>query len=300
MARGSRSRAVLVIGLALSLSCGPRIGETERRQAQTRAQLAASMLLQGEFTTALAEARRSVELDPDCVDCKLTLGTIYAARAEWPQAETALRDVLEAEADNPFALNTLATVYLNTGRPAEAEALARRASENEVYSGRHLAFYNVGWARLQRQQYRPALEAFGEAIREMPDMCLAHYRVGEVFFRLRQYDDALDHLEQAVAAPEAQPAEGEQERQIQTCSDMPDAQHLLGMTLVALGREGESRAAFERCAQLATPRTELGRRCAQQSGQPDGQENHADHPDDQPADLPDDQPDDQPGVVPEE
>jgi Tfp pilus assembly protein PilF len=294
---GSRSGAVIAIGLALSLSCGPRISESARRQAQTRAQLAASMLLEGEFTTALAEARRSVELDPDCVDCKLTLGTIYAARAEWSQAETSMREVLEAEPDNPFALNTLATVYLNTGRPAEAEPLAQRASENEVYSGRHLAFYNIGWSRLQRQQYRPALEAFGEAIREMPDMCLAHYRVGEVFFRLRQYEDALDHLEQAVAPREDRPIEGDQDRQIQTCGDMPDAQHMLGMTLVALGREEESRAAFERCAQLATPRTDLGRRCAQQTN---GQVNDGDQPDDQSDDEPDDRPDDQPGVVPEE
>jgi tetratricopeptide (TPR) repeat protein len=273
--------AALAIGLAFGLSCGSRISDTERRQAQTRAQLATSMLLEGEFASALGEARRSVELDPECIDCKVTLATVYAARSEWSQAEAVLREVLEADPDNPFALNTLATVYLNLGRPAEAAPLARRATENELYSGRHLAFYNLGWAALQRQQYQEALEAFGQAIREAPTMCLAHYRVGEVFFRLRRYEDALDHLEQAVAAREETPVEGQQDRDVHTCGDMPDAQHLLGMTLVALGREEESRAAFERCAELATPRTDLGRRCAQQTN---GQENDGDEP----------------GIVPEE
>jgi len=253
-----------------SAACGHRVGETERRQAQNRARLAASMLMEGEFADALREARRAVDLDPDCIDGRLTLATIYAARAEFDRAETELQEVLRRDEGNPFAQNTLATVYMNMGRPAEAEPLARSAAENEDYSGRHLAYYNWGWALFERQSYAAALEAFGQALREAPGMCLAHYRIGDVYFRERRFEDALRHLEQAVQEPEEEetPSTPQAQREQPTCAEMPQVHHVLGLALMASGRDADAEGAFRRCVELAPEASDLRRQCAQRIESP--------------------------------
>lgn len=261
------TRVILAVVMFLLEACGPRITETERRQAMTRAQLASSMLMEREFSSALREARRSIELDPECVDCRYTLAMVYAARAEWPQAEGELRQLLTQDPEYSIAHNLLAAVYLNSGRPAEAETHARRAAEDEQFSGRHLAFYNLGWSFLERQQYDRALEAFSQALRENSHMCSAQYRIGEVYFRQREYEQALNYLEQAVTEeedPGGSLTQNQEQAPVQHCSEMPEAHHLLGMTLLALEDVERAHEAFRRCVELATERTDLGRTCAQQ------------------------------------
>ncbi len=251
--------------VTMGASCGQRVTDAERRQANNRARLAASMMLEGELASALREARQSVELDPTCIDCRLTLATVYAARDELPRAEEEYREVLRRDPGNPFAQNNLASVYMNMGRPTDAIPLAREASENEDYTGRHLAFYNLGWALLEQEEYAPALEALGRALREVPRMCVAHFRIAEVYFRQRQFEQAFSHLEHAIEEQE-EPYESptsEQPRH-RNCSEMADAQHLLGLTLLALGNDEEAREAFQRCLEIATARSTLGRRCVEQ------------------------------------
>lgn len=265
----------LMLVLLVVVACGHRVTDQERRQAQNRARLATSMLMEGEFASALREARRALELDPECADCRLTLATIYGARAEFDRAETELLAVLEVEPDNPYALNTLASVYLNLGRPAEAEEYARRASENESYAGRHLAFYNLGWSLQERQQYDEAVEAYAQALRESPQMCLARYRIGEVRFRQRNFEDALRHLNEAVAEPEEESSpssSNDDDDNERTCVDMPDVHYLLGLTLAALERSDEAAEAFNRCAELAGDGGEFRQRCLQQLGAIEGTE----------------------------
>jgi len=255
----------MILTWLLGTGCGHRITDAEMRQAQNHARLAASMLLEGELASALREARQSVELNPDCLDCQLTLATIYASRSELDRAAETLLELLRRDPDNPFAHNTLATVYLNQGRPAEAITHAQRAADNEDYTGRHLAFYNLGWAHLEEQQYSEALESLARALQEAPGMCLAHYRIAEIFFRQRNYEEALSHLEQALEQPES-PYESptQEEPRRRTCDQMAETHHLLGMTLLALGRDEEAREAFSHCLEIATARNELGRRCAAQ------------------------------------
>lgn len=260
-----RATSSLLVLLVLSSGCGSRVSDAERRQANNRAQLATSMLMEGELSAALREARRAVDLDPENVDYRITLATIYGARAEFDRAEEQLQMALEIEPDNPFALNNLAAIYINMGRPAEAEEFARRATENESYAGRHLAFYNLGWSMQERQQYPEALEAFAQALRESPRMCLAHYRIGEVYFRMRRFEDAVYHLEQAVAEPdEEERTSSSSERDApRSCVAMPEAHQVLGLALLAVGRDDDALGAFSQCVELATERSELSIRCAQ-------------------------------------
>lgn len=222
------------------------------------------MMMQGDLAPALREARQAVELDPACIDCRITLATVYAARDELPRAEEEFREVLRRNPENPFAQNNLASVYLNMGRPADAIPLARQASENEDYMGRHLAFYNLGWALMEQDDYPSALDALGRALREVPRMCLAHYRIAEVYFRQRNFELALQHIEQALEVPappfESPTQDAPRER---TCDQMAETHNLHGLALLALGREEEAQGAFNRCLEIATARNEIGRRCAE-------------------------------------
>lgn len=274
MIRGRAHRAILAAGaIACLAGCGPQVSDAERRQAMTRTQLATSMLMEGEFASALREARRAIELDPECVDCRLVLGTIYAARSEFDRAETELRQVLERDPHNAYAMNTLATVYMNLGRPAEAEPMARGAAEDEDFDGRHLAFYNLGWALLEQGNQSEALEAFGQSLRESPQMCLARFRVGEIYVRQGRFDDAIAQLEQALGVEPAEGGGTPPDEQPPTCRDMPETHQVLGLALLGAGRDDEARHSFGRCAELAAEGSDIRRACADrlESREPDGE-----------------------------
>ncbi len=219
--------------------------------------------MQGQLREALIEARRSLELDPTCIDCRVTLATIYIFRSEYNLAEPELLTVLEQDENNPFAQNNLASTYLHLGRPGEAEPLARSAAQNEMYVGRHLAFYNLGWSLYERRRYDEALEAFAQALREQPRMCTAHYRIALIYLRQSRYEDAIHHIEQAITEPDDEVPRNHLNEEENTCSDMPDVFHVLGMAMLALSRQEEAQAAFSRCVELAGPRHPIYDLCEQ-------------------------------------
>jgi len=208
-----------------------------------------------------------VTLDSECVECRYVLATVYMARSELDRAEQELTQVITISPDYSFAHNALASVFINLGRPAEAVEHARRASDDEDFSGRHLAYYNLGWAQAELGRPDEALEALGMALRENAGMCLARFRIAEIYVSRQRYDDALARLEMALesGAPNddssVPPDDGRANR---NCEQLPDLYHLRGLALIGAGRAEEAGSAFRQCVEIATEHSELGRRCTQQ------------------------------------
>ena len=233
--------------------CSPSVSPKARKESSSRAALAASLLQDGNYGEALRNAKKAVELDPENIDARLTLATVYAARNELDKAEKELKKVLEMDKDNPYALNTLGVVYIHKGRFREAVELLKRAAHNELYIGRHLAYGNLGWAYIEMGEYSKAIIALKNALREQPKFCVARYRLAQAYYKLKDYQRALEEIKMAI-----KPFDSNQK--IPDCSRLPDCYYLMGLIYISLEKIKEAEQSFKKCVELASG-TEIGERC---------------------------------------
>ena len=79
--------------------------------------------------TALALARRAVELAPDEPDCLTTLGVVYYRLGQWNEAAETLQASARANRQGPTACDLffLAMTYRQSGEPEKAKECYDRA-----------------------------------------------------------------------------------------------------------------------------------------------------------------------------
>jgi Flp pilus assembly protein TadD len=81
----------------------------------------------GEYDLAQREYRRAAELDRQWVVPLVNLGNVQASQAAWTDAAATYQEALDLKADSVEALNNLAWVLVQAGRPAEALPWAQQA-----------------------------------------------------------------------------------------------------------------------------------------------------------------------------
>lgn len=81
----------------------------------------------GEFELADREYQRAAELDRGWPLPLINLGNLAARQKDWPGAARRYREALARQADHAEAMNNLAWVLTQAGRPAEALPWARQA-----------------------------------------------------------------------------------------------------------------------------------------------------------------------------
>jgi Flp pilus assembly protein TadD len=81
----------------------------------------------GDPDLAEREYQRAAELDWKWARPLINLGNVHASRQDWAAAEQSLTSALEREGENSEAMNNLAWIQLQAGRPADALPWARRA-----------------------------------------------------------------------------------------------------------------------------------------------------------------------------
>jgi len=126
----NRPRMVLSVGVVLLL-CGctlPRIIVlNDPLDARQHNDLGISYEQRGDYDLARREFQRAAELEKKWLVPLINLGNVHAHQTDWPAAIASYQQVLQVEPDNPEALNNLAWVLVQAGRPAEALPLAQRA-----------------------------------------------------------------------------------------------------------------------------------------------------------------------------
>lgn len=95
--------------------------------------------------------------------------------------------------------------------------------------------YEAALARFRRRDYRGAIEDFTGLINaginnDLADNC--HYWIGESYFALKKFNDAIQHFEVVLGMTGSDKAD--------------DAQFMIGNSYMQLGRKNEARQAFQR------------------------------------------------------
>jgi len=240
--------------------CGADISDRDRRQSDLRYANAYELWQnQHDILGAIRNLVRAVELNPGNADAYYLLGTIQLTRGEVTEAEKHLKEALRIRGKFPEALNSLAVLYIHQKRYDEAEKLLTEAVEDIMYREPWIARGNLGWCYIEQGRYEKAVEVLKRSVFDQPAFCLGYYRLGEAYYRLGKYPEAYEYLVQSVSIEQS------------GCANLQEAFRFLGLTALKLNLAGEAMKHFQKCVELGR-KTEIGRKCAVESGNQSGVE----------------------------
>jgi predicted O-linked N-acetylglucosamine transferase (SPINDLY family) len=109
-----------------------------------------------------------------------------------PEAESAIRTVLAQQPDHPMALLSLGIIARQSGDPAAAIGLMKRAIE--IAPTYHQAFNNLGNIYAAQGRLDEAVEHYKTAIELHPDYGDAHFNLGKTLHLQNDCEQALESL----------------------------------------------------------------------------------------------------------
>jgi tetratricopeptide (TPR) repeat protein len=167
---------------------------------------AVEALMAGEVNDAYWWAREAVLRDPHFLSASNTLGVVYRAHGNLPEAQRALEYVLAREPANASTLSNLVAVLEQRGDPAAARLVAERLARVEPVAP--FAYFERGLAAMKAGDYRRARDMFAHEVERA-----AYYH--EFRFWLALAYVGLGDMEQARAnlavALENGPTKGDRE-----------------------------------------------------------------------------------------
>jgi tetratricopeptide (TPR) repeat protein len=180
---------------------------------------------------------------------ELTSGKIYNQNGQYQEAITILKVAIEKEPDEWEAhyqigfsysnLDSVALAYAHFTKAKELNAKkATKDADNNIQSN-YARHYKLGQSAFGRQDYAMAAKEFGIASLADPRQSAAHFNRAVAFSRLAETDST--YAERTLR-------EAEQALDLSEPSDpnYPKALALVGRQLIALGREDDAPARFQK------------------------------------------------------
>ncbi|MGD0303236.1 MAG: tetratricopeptide repeat protein [Candidatus Acidiferrales bacterium] len=150
----------------------------------------------GKYSEAIAELNRAQALAPNSDEVYWRLGNVYLSKGDMPRAIEAFQKAIQL---NPYYWvneNSLGSAYFNAGDYDKAlEAFKQVATlEPDVNAG----YANSGNVLIQQGKYSEAVPYLQKALQIEPDAG-AYSNIGTAYFYLKQYAEAAQAFEKAVA-----------------------------------------------------------------------------------------------------
>ncbi len=132
---------------------------------ERRVELARQYIGRGDWENAKRNLELANDLNPDNPSVHEAFGLVYQSTGEYDRAEDSFKRALRIDPGFSRARNNYAAFLFSMGRFEEAEKEFQIVSEDPLYSGRPLAYLNLGMARLNLDDKPGAEEAFSRTLR---------------------------------------------------------------------------------------------------------------------------------------
>ena len=129
-----------------------------------RVALARQYIGVGDWENAKRNLELAQEIDPENAEVFEAFALVYQSTGEFEMAESQFRAALKADPTLSRARNNFAAFLYSQGRFSEAEREFSTVTEDTLYSGRPMAFLNLGLCRLQLDNPVGAEAAFTRAL----------------------------------------------------------------------------------------------------------------------------------------
>lgn len=182
----------------------------------------------GRFAEALEVWKQLVELEPDNLAAKISMGNAYFKLGKDDMAIRVLEDVIAADPGAMKALHSLVTIYIERGRARDALDAAERAIKADPGDG--WSYYDRGMALDLLGRPVEAADSYRKALELAPDLAEAHANLAQAYASSGRASQALDHARRAIAL----------------AGEKPQMLYILGVALNANGEEQQALEAYYR------------------------------------------------------
>jgi len=153
----------------------------------------------GQYQKAVTEFERALELEPTRDDAYRGLAEAYEHLGDLPQAETTYRRAIELRPHYWAGYSWLGALYYENNRFSDAEAMFKQVIALVPESIR--GYSNLGAALNGEGRYQDAISVLQRSIDIRPTST-AYTNLGNAYFYLRQYEEAVPAYEQATTLKE--------------------------------------------------------------------------------------------------
>jgi tetratricopeptide (TPR) repeat protein len=239
MRRGDRVLFLLVFSFLIFICCcsGTKKTTTVPQAASKDPlyyyQLGDEHFKAGRLIKAIAAFKRSIELDPGNAVSHNYLGFAYFFNRQYEEAISAFEKAIELSPNYADVYNNLGMVYQEIGEIAKAKDAFRRALQFTTYPNPERPYFNLGKIAIEEGDYeeaeflfrkvisvapgmaeaherlgfaleqmgkiRKALDEYGKAVELKPQLPLANFHLGNLYFQLREYDKAKRYLYEVIS-----------------------------------------------------------------------------------------------------
>ena len=148
-----------------------------------------------DFTSAIIEFSKALQLFPEYVDAYIGRGNSYDNKGE---AEKALQDYMEAsKRDKQFAIFTHGYECVER-LEAYDEGIVSLSESINLGINTLLAYCIRGNAYLGKEEYDTAILNYNEAIKLNPNFFQAYFNRGTAYFEKDDFDSAIENYEKAA------------------------------------------------------------------------------------------------------
>lgn len=154
-------------------------------------------LVKGDYTKALINLKKAIEIIEDDSRFHNNLGMAYFFKKETTLAIKHLERSLEIDSKNSDARNNLASVYFYLGKISESKKIYEEILKDLEYTKQFRVYHNLGLIYLQEGRNNKALSLFEKAIKENKSYCPPHYQLGMIYYKAHKYHEAVNRFESA-------------------------------------------------------------------------------------------------------
>jgi Tfp pilus assembly protein PilF len=192
----------LVLGLGACSSAqrspGSRKEPTRTERARMLIEIANSALIEGDAIGALENLLKAEKEDPKLPELFHSKALAYYLKHDVPTAIAQARKAVELKPDYSDANNTLGKLLIDAGQMDLAIEPLTAASMDPIYRDAHKPLTNLGIIYYRRGSYDLAEKNFSRAIQESPDgACVAYYYRGHLRLRESRFSDAQSDYDKA-------------------------------------------------------------------------------------------------------
>ena len=166
-----------------------------RAKAQAKIDLAYTFFQAKDYVKAIEANKAASAIDPTWFQPYVRIAICYSYLNQWPETLAAGKQAV-ALAPRNEALLSIAKAQNELKLYAEALETIRQLIK--ITPNLSLAHYTSGTIYYNQKQYEQASASFSEAIRLKPDDALSHQMLGSVYYSLKNYSKAIESYEQAI------------------------------------------------------------------------------------------------------
>lgn len=188
--------AMLLSSCVTTTTGGFNVDASEEQAVEDYVQLAIAYYDAGDMGGARRHINNARQINARHPAVYNILALVFQTEGDLDLAEENFQRAINLDRDNSRARNNYAALLFNQNRFEDAYEQLRIVTEDVDYSGRAIAFENLGRAALRTDRTAEAIQAFGRAVQLNSNLYISSLELAILSMSERQWSAALQRFQQ--------------------------------------------------------------------------------------------------------